>query len=260
MPHAGQTHLSRLHLSADGNLIAQYDPDRGYWWLFDRTERFAALWVTDLIQLPDWELVAPFRLLSHWALLPTDHAIAHSGAMLAGDRALLLVGPGGSGKSTTIAAAALAGIPVLGDDLVVVGPGANGTEVHALHDAVKISGESPIHRRLASVVLPAEASSGKSVYRLSEITGHAVPPLAQVAALVSVEIGNQTKSSIEPAPQAAMLRALAPSTVFLLRGGEHQTILKLSRLVRSVPCFRVRLGQDPVEAAVTLAEWGAKLS
>lgn len=259
LPHAGPAHLSRLHQSADSKLIAQYDPDRRYWWLFDRVAKFGALWATDLARLPDWELAAPFRLLGHWALLPTDHTIVHSGAMLAGDRALLLVGPGGSGKSTTVAAAALAGIPVLGDDLVIVGPSEGGTAVYALHDAVKIGADSPIRGRLQSAGLRAEASAGKSVYRLSEIAGREMQRRASVAALVAVEIGHEGKSSIEPAPPAAMLRALAPSTVFLLRGGEHETISKLSTLVRSLPCFRVRLGPDPVEAAVTLAEWGGRL-
>jgi hypothetical protein len=259
LPHAGPAHLSRLHVSADRNLIAQYDPDRGYWWLFDRMAKFAALWATDLAQLPDWEFVAPFRLLGHWALVPTDHAIVHSGAMLAGARAVLLVGPGGSGKSTTIAAAALAGIPVLGDDLVIVGPGADGTEVHAFHDAVKIGVGSPIRGRLTDAGLSSAASSGKTVYRLSEIAGKALPRTAPVAALVAVQIGNKEKSSIEPAQPAALLRALAPSTLFLLRGGEHETICKLSRLVRSLPCFSLRLGPDPMEAAAALAAWGASL-
>lgn len=259
LPHAGPMHLSRLHVSADGALMAQYDPDRAYWWLLDRAAKFGALWARNLATLPDWEIVAPFRVLSHWALLPSAHTIAHAGAILAGDRALLLVGPGGSGKSTTVAAAARAGIPVLGDDLVVVGPGETGFVVHALHDAVKIGADSPIRPHLDAAIRASGASSGKTVYSLSDVSGQPMPASAPIAALVAVEVGGGSGSSIAPESAASMLRALAPSTVFLLRGGEHQTVGKLSGLVRSTPCYRVRLGSDPLEAARTLAEWGSRL-
>jgi len=260
LPHAGLSHLSRLHASGDGRFLAQFDPDRHFWWLFDRDTRFGALWSGNLAQLPDWEIVAPFRLLMHWALLRSDHAVVHAGAMLAGGSAVLLVGPGGSGKSTTIAAAALAGSAVLGDDLVIVGEEGPGFRVHALHDAVKLSKVSPIGEQINALGLSPETSSGKLVYRLSEIARQAMPAEAPLKALFAVEIGGSGPSRISPETPAAMLRALAPSTVFLLRGGETETFRKLSKLVRSLPCYRLRLGPDPFEAAMAVATWGADQS
>ncbi len=44
----------------------------------------------------------------------------HASAVLIGGRAVALLGPGGAGKSTTAAAFAAAGVPVLADDIVAV--------------------------------------------------------------------------------------------------------------------------------------------
>jgi hypothetical protein len=260
LPHAGPAHLERLHVSADGAVLVQYDPDRRFWWLLDRDAGFGALWTTDLSALPDWERVAPFRILAHWALLATQFAVVHAGAVQTGERALLLVGPGGSGKSTTVVSAALAGLPVFGDDLVAIGPDGERFVVMAMHDAVKIAPDSPVHPMLAASGDGGDMASGKSIFRLSEVTGRPLAAPCPVGALLAVEVGRGTRSEVVPESPSAMLKALAPSTVFLLRGGEHDTVRKVSRLVRSLPCFRLRVGPDPAEVAAQLDHWGRSLS
>jgi len=47
----------------------------------------------------------------------------HAGAFVAGGRAWGIIGERGSGKSTTVAELALADVPIVGDDLLVVGEG-----------------------------------------------------------------------------------------------------------------------------------------
>ncbi len=260
LPHVGPSHLERLHVSADGAVFAQYDPDRRFWWLLDRDAGFGALWATDISALPDWERVAPFRLLAHWALLATEFAVVHAGAVQTGDLALLLVGPGGSGKSTTVVSAALAGLPVFGDDLVTIGLDRARFVVMAMHDAVKIAPDSPVYRMLATSGDGGHPASGKSVFRLSNVARQPLGAPCPVGALLAVEVGRGTRSEVVPESPSAMLKALAPSTVFLLRGGEHDTIRKVSRIVRSLPCFRLRVGPDPREVASLLDHWGRSLS
>jgi len=67
------------------------------------------------------ELVHPFlapvaAVMAYWL----GRECFHAGAFVAGGRAWGIVGDRGIGKSTTIAELALAGVPILGDDLLVV--------------------------------------------------------------------------------------------------------------------------------------------
>lgn len=48
------------------------------------------------------------------------HAFLHAGGVRPGEGAVLLVGPSGSGKSSLVLAASVAGVPVLSDDCVLV--------------------------------------------------------------------------------------------------------------------------------------------
>jgi hypothetical protein len=68
------------------------------------------------------EIVHPFlapvaAVMAYWLGRESFHA----GAFVAGGTAWGVIGDRGSGKSTTMAELALAGVPVLGDDLLVVG-------------------------------------------------------------------------------------------------------------------------------------------
>jgi len=55
-----------------------------------------------------------------WRLSRTSGAILHAGGILLGDRAVVLVGSSGSGKSTWVKLATEAGVRSLSDDLVVL--------------------------------------------------------------------------------------------------------------------------------------------
>jgi hypothetical protein len=49
------------------------------------------------------------------------------------------------------------------------------------------------------------------------------------------------------------MRALAPSTLFLVRGAEAESSTKLADLVRRLPCLALDIGGPPSAAAAALA-------
>jgi hypothetical protein len=49
------------------------------------------------------------------------------------------------------------------------------------------------------------------------------------------------------------VRALVPSTAFLLRGGAAASIRKAGALARALPAHHLSLGRDPAEAAAAIA-------
>lgn len=252
LPHSDARHLERLHLSPDGELSAFYDHDRHFWLLLDRPARRAVFWLERASDLPFWEAAAPFKTLIHWFLAPTPVAMLHGGLVCHGGRAMLLAGPGGSGKSTTVAACFEAGLGVGGDDLVLAERTADGWRAHALYDAVKlIEGDGPRVPPLLAAA-PWVPCGEKRLTRYSDACPARLVPVAALAGLVQCVIADVPQPRLVPIGGASMLRALGLPTVFLLRGHEATTLAKISRLVRELPCFRLELAPDPALAACLL--------
>jgi hypothetical protein len=244
LPHSDVRHLERLHLASDGTLAAQYNEELQSWLVLDQPERRGLLWINDLGRLPAWDVAAPFRTLFHWYLAPTQLAIVHAGAVAAEAAASLLAGPGGAGKSTSIAIAAAQGMTVFGDDLVIVGEHGGINQVFALYDSVKLDPAAPIVRELG---IPAKAGwpcANKMAYRLSELGKDRLGRNAPLGTIAHSLVMNRPDTTIAAATPGQILRALAPSTLFLLRGFEQRTMAKIGALVRTVPGVHLQLGSQ----------------
>lgn len=243
LPHSDARHLERLHLSSDHSLAAQYNDDIRCWMILDRSNQRALLWIEDLARLPPWDVAAPFRTLLHWYLAPTPLVIAHAAAIVSDGGAMLLVGRGGSGKSTTIATAVRHGLQVSGDDLVIAGRHEGTWQVFALYDTLKLD-PAAIGRTGLRLDTNRLAENGKFAYRYSDLAPGQLVPLAPLRAIAETGVAGRPETTLTMQTQAAVLRALAPSTLFLLRGYEQQTWSKLVGLTRAAPSWSLQLGND----------------
>jgi hypothetical protein len=255
LPHTDHRHLERLHLCERGTLSAFYDHDRRFWFILDHTARTALFWLADAIDLPFWEAAAPFKTLIHWFLHAEPMSMLHAGVIVDADNALVLVGPGGSGKSTTVATWLSEGLAVCGDDLVLADPGTTGWRAHALYDSIKLApdGALPIPANLDAA--PWWPSGDKRVMRCTGIHPAALASSAPIVGLAQCVITGKPDTRLLPQPASHLLKALLPPTVFLLRGREANTLRKLSALVRSTPCYRLELGTDRKALVNTLRHW-----
>ncbi|HEY9645940.1 MAG TPA: hypothetical protein V6C88_06205, partial [Chroococcidiopsis sp.] len=68
-------------------------------WHIDTSQ--AVFWVRDAANIPFWETAAPLRIILHWWLGSQGLRYIHAAAVGTPTAAALLVGKGGSGKSTT---------------------------------------------------------------------------------------------------------------------------------------------------------------
>ena len=95
-------------------------------------------WMPDARGLPYWDYTAPFRHLLSWWLDACGLRQVHAGAVGTDDGGVLLVGAGGSGKSTSALASLLdERLRYAGDDYVVVD--ARGTpDVYSLYCSGKV--------------------------------------------------------------------------------------------------------------------------
>jgi len=90
--------------------------------IYDATNHSALLFIENLSLFPSWERFCPIKEFIHLLALSRSCLLLHAGSVVEqqGNRGILLVGPGGSGKSSLTAFAVSKGMRTNGDDYVLV--------------------------------------------------------------------------------------------------------------------------------------------
>ncbi|MFN9372660.1 MAG: hypothetical protein ACK6D3_12320 [Planctomycetaceae bacterium] len=208
-----------------------------------------ALWRTpDLTHIPAWEQAGPLRRILHWWSSAWGGQLVHAAAVGDESGAVLLVGRGGSGKSTTALSCLGTQVGYLADDYCLVDR-ANGPRVHSLYASGKANRGSIA--RLPRLQAPFAASTlweeSKQILFLGPGTVWEVVPSAPLRAIVLPRIVPSGPATLVPASQGETLRALAPSTLFQMPGDRGPAVRRLTTLVQQLPCWSLRVGPDPDE-------------
>jgi hypothetical protein len=254
----GITGDSRVSEAPD--VRVRYQPDLRVLTVYDRRCREAWYCAADATELPWWETGAPMRSLLSWVMADHDRVLVHGAAVGAPDHAVLLVGAGGSGKSSTSLACLEAGVGFLGDDYCVLDTHGS-RSVHTLYGTAKVHADQlDLYPKLQAFVLnPVREVDDKVLLLPARRAPDQIVQRARVGAVVAPRIGKGTASRLEPMPRAAALAALAPSSIFQVPGAAHTELSAMADLIRAVPCFRLWLGSDRagvVEALLPLFEGG----
>ena len=208
-------------------------------------------WAPSPDAMPSWERAAPLRAILHWWLGRRGILYLHGGAVGTADGGVLVVGRGGSGKSTTTLACVAAGLRYAGDDYVAVAPGPQ-PWVHSLYSSGKLE-DHQLARfpALGGAVGNLERDAGeKAVVFVEEAAPGAPIAGFPLRAILVPEIVAQTpETRAVPRPAAAALAALAPSTIFQLHPPQPGMLAEMARAGRSRPVLhppaRLGSGADP---------------
>lgn len=256
LPTYERRHLERLHVSSDGARLLHHNPDTTNWTVFDRERRLAVTWTASADRLPDWEDSFPLRTILHWMSVGRPCCLAHAAVVEKTGRAVLLTGRGGSGKSTTTVAALFSGMRTCGDDFVMVELAESGAIAHCLYDTLKLD-QASLQRfgeLQANVANPERAADQKARVHLSDLMPDRLLQSAPLHAIVQPTITDDPLPSLRKVDPGVVLRALAPTTLFLLRGEEGILAGKLASLVRALPTWQLRLSRNPRASAAYLGD------
>jgi hypothetical protein len=207
-----------------------------------------------------WEPSRPFHLLLDWWAARHRRYLVHAGAV--GDQrgAVLLVGPGGSGKSTASLACVGSELSYLSDDYCLISvdepPGDLGTDgptVHSLYATGKVDERSRAllaHLDLSDAPVRAD---GKATVNVHQRWPESILRSSPLRAIVVPHVDTGLRRlRLEPIGAPAALLALAPSTMVQLMGTSEKLTV-LSDLVRRVPAFALTVGRDLDAVPATLA-------
>lgn len=214
--------------------------------VLDAPTRRAWFWTADAAGLLSWDWASPLRLVLHWWL--GDHGIllVHGGAVGGDGGGVLVVGRGGSGKSTTTLSCLSAGLRYAGDDFVGLSAPPR-PRVHSLYSSGKL--ESHHLARFAqlrsAVANPDRLKEEKAIVLVARSAPEL--PIAGFplkAVLVPRVVADDPQTRAVLTSSASALAALAPSTVFQLYPPHPRAMSIMAALVRCVPCYSLELGSD----------------
>jgi hypothetical protein len=221
--------------------------------VFSRRRAHGALWVLSPDRVPWWERAAPLRTLLHWSLAdPPRRLLVHAAAVGGASRGALLIGAGGSGKSTTAVACVEAGMRAAGDDYVLLD--AVASVAHPLYGTAKLAPRSLA--LVPGVATAVRHDGGCDAEKLVvDLAGRWPARMARpvsVDALVIPRIVQRGRTRLVRGSGADALRALAPTTIFQLPGDNRALLGVLAELARRLPAYVLELGGPPSEAVAEL--------
>lgn len=215
----------------------------------DLERNVAFCWKRDASPLPYWEVCSPFRPLLHCWLRAQGLQFVHAAAVGSAGGGVLLVGRGGSGKSSSALACLDSTLRYLSDDYCIVGREENGAgyTVHGLYSTAKLVGAEDLERfpSLAPYVWnPDREPDQKAAFFIEEQAPEKCIGEFPLRALLVPEVTLGRDTRLEPCRPMEALEALAPSTLSQLPASGAGDLRFLGELVRRVPSYRLKLGTD----------------
>lgn len=211
----------------------------------DRQTGQAVFWVPTYQRMPPWVLASPIRSILHWWMELNGRQLVHAAAVGHGDRAVLIPGRGGSGKSSTSLACLLAGMDFIADDYLAVAMDPE-PRVYRLYSTAKLDPRS--------LALYPELTGGcrtvyqhgfdKAVLFLEDAyAGQLRESLPFTLVLRPRLTGgpDTTLGSVEP---YEVERALASETLVHLPHVSNETAEFLDRIAHEIPRAAIHLGTE----------------
>lgn len=108
---------------------------------------FGLFYIDSKNDVPTWEHASPFKFFLHTLAIKQEALLLHAGAIKdANEAGSLLVGPGGSGKSSLTTYAFLAHQKIAGDDYLLVKKTDKVIFAHPIYRTIKIHPSSPVYK------------------------------------------------------------------------------------------------------------------
>jgi len=201
----------------------------------------------DASDLPYWDEASPIRQILFWWLTSRDYLQLHAGAIGTPKGGVLLVGRGGSGKSTVALSSLGSELLYAGDDYVAATLDPS-PRVESLYSSGKLE---PAHvHGLLPELLPLLANADRLAREKAVLYVHRHYPTEVTsgfplrAILVPKVRSAQKESRIVEVSRASAFAALAPSTIFQLHTAGPDSLAMMSRLIKRVPSYGLEVGTD----------------
>ena len=230
----------------DERIHTAFDLWSGVLSMMDRKHDLGLFWTRDASQLPAYERGAPLRTILHWWMGQHGCQFVHAGAVGTDRGGVLLVGRGGSGKSTTSVVCLDSELRYASDDYCLLAP-EPAPHIHSLYNSAKLD---VTHMRQALPHLeriisnPEEMEAEKALFFFHQHCPEKIATSFPAKAILMPRVTHRKETELVRISPMAALKALAPSTIFQLSGAGKEAFQTMAEFVKQVPCHRLDVGTD----------------
>lgn len=221
--------------------------------LLDQERNLAIYWVHEHSKIPHWEIGAPcLPILNAW-FSQRQAQVVHSAAIGTVNSAVLLVGKGGSGKSTTALSCLNSSLMYLSDDYCLIAPEPAPT-VFSIYSTGKKNTDDldrlPFLRSLVSN--PDRLNHEKAIFFLHENFSEKILPSSLLKATFIPRVTGKIETTLEKATSVEGISALIPSTIKQIGGAGKTACDLIMKTLSQLPCYYLNLGTDIPQIAQTI--------
>lgn len=218
---------------------------------YDSHAQKAYYYIPALDLLPFYEKAAPMRMIFHHLAQAQGWSLVHSASVGLNDKGILLIGAGGSGKTTTALSAAFAGFSYLGDDYVLLNPLKK--SILSLYQSGKFRWDSVQILKDLEALAVNPRSDKKGFFFLTDTPAKLAKSLP-FSGIVIPRINGGETTSYRRIPSTKALLFLSASTIFQMPGSGKTTLQTIKKAIRQVPAYEMELGTNPNEINARLIE------
>ena len=257
-PTFPETYLNDRSLQfvlASTSYRASFFVEKSFWQFFDLSTKRGIQLMARPDLYPDWEPGAPLRNFLHWHFASLGMRLVHAGTLAEKESGVLLAGSGGAGKSGTVVGGLLSGLQSVGDDYVLI---SRQPEMNAFPLFTTLKQDPEGCERMGLPHLLGNMAplnwQGKHQFYRKDIAKGVQPPAIKVKALCIPQITGENKTHIHPASHKEGFLALAPSGISQTPSDRDEGFAFYANLARELPCFKIKLGTDPLEISAVIRE------
>lgn len=226
----------------------------GYLTAIDRRTRRGLVWFTAADRIASWHVARPFLHAIKGLSLETPWTPIHAAGVAIANKAVLIVGQSGAGKTSIALSCVTQGWSYLGDDAVMVR--ADPARVGALYSSARLRADT--FARFPEIMKASLRVSDDAGEQKAEVDMRLLPTAsaaeAEIRAILFPQPGGWGDLSLAAMHKSDALRKLMEATRQSMIGDEAAVFAKLSSLVASVPCYHMTASGDLAALSAGLAK------
>jgi hypothetical protein len=224
--------------------------------MLDKKRNLAIFWTRDANKLFSSPEASPLRPIFHWWMRLQGIQLVHASSVGTAQGSVLIVGRGGSGKSTTALACLSKGMLYLGDDMVLI-TSKPSPYVFNLYNSAKadINTLDKLRQSPLRFSTSHSTNNGKTLLFLNDGHTNQITNCLPLLAIIIPKIRECQHTEIVKASPIEGLKAIAPSTVLMLSQAGSDDLSVISDVIQQVPVFNMYLGnrlEEVPEAILSL--------
>lgn len=224
--------------------------------ILDSHRDLGIYWLESSNQILYWETGSPLKTIFNIWMSQRGIQLVHAGAVGLPSGGVLLVGKGGSGKSTTALACLNSDLFYASDDYTLVTAQPTPTAFSIYSTGKKNADDLARLPFLGKAISNRERlETEKAVYFLNDYFPEKIISSFPLKALLIPRITGKPHTTLTPTSVTTGLAALVPSTMVQLSGAGKEACQIMMNVVKQLKCYYLELGTDMEEITQVILDF-----